>query len=180
LLAVALLSLPLVWALQFTGGAQPQWGARYILPSGFVLVTLGAASLTLMERWARRAVVGLAVVVTCFGLAWLSVRSHDVARAETALARRPEPVLVSRIAHLAREGGAYMERHRWLTAVTDADEADAARVVREAGLDRFGLVELDSDAAVHQIQGFDRKGTTQMPFLPGVTLRVTTYERSGG
>jgi hypothetical protein len=180
LLGVALLALPLVWALQFTGGAQPQWGARYILPSGFLLVTVGAVSLPLMERWARRAVVGLALAVTCFGLAWLSVRSHDVGRAEAALARRPEPVLVSRVAHLAREEAASARDQRWLTAVTSADEADAARVVGQAGVARFGLVELDADAVAHQIPGFDRKGTSRLQFLPGVTLRVTTYERSGG
>lgn len=179
-LAVALLALPLVWALQFTGGAAPQWGARYILPSGLLLTTLGAVSLPLMAAWARRAVVGLAVGVTCFGLAWLSVRSHDAARASQALSRRAEPVLVSRIAHMAREGGEYANRHRWLTAISDSDEAEAARVVTESGLTSFGLVELDAEARPHEIAGFTRAGTTRFPFLPGVTLRITTYATRSG
>ncbi len=178
LLAVGLLALPIVWALEYTGGAEPQWGARYILPSGLLLATVGAVSLPLLAAWARRAIVGLAIAITCFGLAWLSVRSHDAARAEAVLARRPEPVLVSRVAHLAREGGEVANRHRWLTAVTDADEADAVRVVQESGLGGFGLVELDADARSRQIPGFDRKGTARLEFLPGVLIRVTTYQRS--
>lgn len=178
LLVVSLLALPLVWAFQFTGGAEPQWGARYLLPSGLILLTVGAVSLPLMALWARRAVIGLAVAVTCFGLAWLSVRSHHVARAEATLARRPEPVLVSRVAHFVREGGAYTDRRRWLTAVSDADEREAARVVSQAGLPGFGLVEVDSDARPHDIPGFERQGTARVPFLPGVDLRITAYGRS--
>ena len=57
--AVALVSLPLVWAFQFPGGAPPQWGGRYILASGFLLGVLGVAALGLLAGWARVFVVGL-------------------------------------------------------------------------------------------------------------------------
>jgi hypothetical protein len=175
-IAVALLALVPTWALEFTGGAGPQWGGRYILTSGLLLATAGVTCLPLMAKWARTTAVALAVAVTVFGLSWMSVRTHDAARAEQALARRPEPLLVSRIAHLPREGGAYVNDRKWLTAVSDADETAAANVVTAAGYDRFGLVELDAAARPHDIPGFTRGATSTLDFLPGVTLRITDYK----
>src|SRR2546430_1267321 len=65
-------------------------------------------------------------------------------------------VLVSRIARLAGGGGAFYGDKRFLTAVTDADERAAARVVRKAGFDEFGLVTLapDHPTRADHVSGF--------------------------
>src|SRR5262249_23044829 len=52
-LGFGLLALPLVWAYQFTGGAVPQWAGRYILPSGLLLLAVGASALPVLATWAR-------------------------------------------------------------------------------------------------------------------------------
>jgi hypothetical protein len=176
---VALGSLPVVWLFQYLGGAAPQWGGRYILASGFLLTVLGVIELSRRPAIAPRVlVVGLAVAVTVFGLAWLSQRSHGVGSAERALGRRPEPVLVSTVAHLAREGGAYfgVEGDKpWLTAITTDDLDFAAQVVTDAGDHEFGLVSVEDRQADPTVPGFHAEGRSEIRFLPGVYLRVTTY-----
>ena len=178
-MAVALLSLPLVWAFQYTGGAGPQWGGRYLLVSGFLLGVVGITRLGELQPWAQRLVVGLAVGVTCLGLAWLSVRSHDVARTMEALTDRPEPVLVSRLGHFVRDGGWFADQRRWLTAESRAEQADAVRVVEAAGFDRFGLVELASQPEPAPIPGWARTGSETLRYFEGVEVRVTSFARTG-
>jgi hypothetical protein len=130
-------------------------------------------------RWSRVVLVAFALAVTGLGLAWLSIRSHDIARAEVALDRRPEPVLVSRVGHLAREGGWFYGRHRWLTALTDADQQRAAEVVTKAGYDSFGLVALDvKDYRPPAIAGFASAASDRLRLFSGIDLRVTTYTRA--
>jgi hypothetical protein len=175
-LAIALLALPVVWSFQYAGGASPQWAGRYILISGLLVGAVGVVVLPAVVRWAQVGAVALALVVTAFGLAWLSVRSHDVARASLALARRPEPVLVSRVGHLAREGGAVHDLRRWLTALNHNDEQRAAAIVRAAGYREFGLVQLEELAPrSHDIAGYRRVGVDRIRFFSGVDLVVTTY-----
>ena len=175
-LGVGLLALPLVWATQFQGGAAPQWGARYLLVSGLLLGVAGIVALDGFQPWARTAAIGLAVVVTAFGLVWTSIRTNDVARAAAALSRRPEPVLVSRIGHLAREGGAFYLEHRWLTAPTDEDQAFAVGVLERAGIDRFALVDLESNTVLPTPPGWRVVGRDEVDFLSGFVLSVTTYQ----
>jgi len=174
-LAFGLLPLPLVWAYQFTGGAVPQWAGRYILPSATLLLVVGACCLPALAAWARVGAMALAVAVTAFGLVWLSVRSHDVARASAALVRAPEPVLISRVAHLAREGGAFYDDRKWLTAVTQADLDQAVEVVEEAGFHRFGVVSLDARPGPARLGDFHRVGSRRLRFFSDVDLRITTY-----
>ena len=174
-LGIALGALPVVWGFQFTGGAGPQWGGRYILPSGLLLTVVGVSCLPLLARWARTAIVGLAAVVTCFGLVWLSARSHDVGRTAEALARRPEPVLVSRVGHLLREAGWYADGRQWLTAPGRADVEQAARVAADAGATSFALVDrfgIDPPA----LPGWTAVGTDRLRFISDVYLGVTTYQ----
>ncbi|HET7719804.1 MAG TPA: hypothetical protein VFK43_07555, partial [Acidimicrobiales bacterium] len=178
LLAIALLALPLVWAFQFTGGAGPQWGGRYILPSGLLLLVVGVTCLPLIAGWARTTIIVLAAGVTCFGLAWLSVRSHGVANAAEALARRPEPVLVSRNAHLVREGGWYAGEKRWLTAQGAADLAEALRVLDEAGVPSFDLVAYVDDPPPGEFPGWMPTSVFTVPYLIGDVFQVTTYVRT--
>lgn len=179
IVTIAVVALPVVWALQFTGGAGPQWGGRYILPSGFLLGVVGVTRLPLLAAWAQRALIALAALVTVFGVAWLSERSHDVSRAAQALTNRPEAVVVSRLAHLPREAGWYAADRRWLTAVTDAEEARAAQVVADAGLAGFVVVELDGNRPPRQFPGWAADPTSStLRYFSGVELRLTTYVRA--
>ena len=176
LLATGLAALPLVWATQFQGGAAAQWGGRYLLVSGLLFAVVGVVALEHLRPWARAAAVGFAVLVTAFGLAWTATRTHGVAREGAVLAGRPEPVLVSRIGHLARENGAFYRRHRWLTAPSDADQAFAVRVLERAGITRFGLVDLEGNGPHRPPPGWRTVGTDRVDFLSGFKLSVTTFQ----
>jgi hypothetical protein len=129
----------------------------------------------LLASWARAGFVALSLAVTGFGLAWLAVRSHDVGDAGRALARRPEPVLVSRVAHLAREEGAYYGDKRWLTAVTDDDERHAAQVLTDAGVRQFAVARLAGEPL--DLDGFTWRETGRIRLFSGIHLRLTTYTR---
>lgn len=179
LMAVAVVSLPLVWASQFQGGAVPQWGGRYLLVSGLLMATLALCHLDRLLPAARVAVLSLSALVTLFGLAWLSVRSHQMADAQRALVGLHEPVLVSTVAHLPREGGAFYLRQRWLTAVTDGDVAQAASVLVDAGVDRFALVGLAGEP-VPEVPGWRPGATRVVSLFDGIDLEVRSYAREAG
>lgn len=178
-LTVAVGATPIVLATQFRGGAGPQWAGRYLLPSGLLLAVVGWAVVERRARPVQVAFAGLATLVTVFGLAWLSVRSHDLDRAIAALEARPEPVLVSDVYFLAREGGATYGDKPWLTLspAPRGTAADAAGVVRAAGLDAFASVELESDDPL-TFPGFRSETPADLRLFEGVDLRVTTWRRS--
>jgi hypothetical protein len=177
---IALGSLPLVWLFDSLGGVAPQWAGRYILTTGTLLMAIGVAQLADLRQWVRRFFVAAAVAVTAFGLVWMSVRTHEMARAQDRLAARPEPVLVSGIAHLVREGGSHYLDHRWLTAQGHPDQQFAADVVQRAGYDEFGLVLLKPDHATPppSFEGWTATGTDTVPLFSGVPLEVITYRRA--
>src|SRR5581483_3940443 len=77
LAAIAFLAIPIVWAVQYSGGAAPQWGARYLLVSSALLAIAGATWLARSGGAASVGVVALALLVTLSGVAWLHERSHD-------------------------------------------------------------------------------------------------------
>ncbi len=151
------------------------YGEKIGLASGLLLTVVGVSCLPLLARWARTAMCGLAVAVTCFGLVWLSARSHDVGRTAEALSRRPEPVLVSRVGHLLREAGWYADGRRWLTAPARADVEQAARVAADSGATSFALVDrFGADPPV--LPGWTAVGTDRLRFISDVYLGVTTYQ----
>ncbi|MFP5377832.1 MAG: hypothetical protein ACLGIO_13775 [Acidimicrobiia bacterium] len=175
-LGVALGALPLVWATQFQGGAAPQWAGRYLLVSGLLLGVAGVAALPRLRPWAGRAFLALAAAVTAYGLVWTSIRTHDVAAAVGALSRRPEPVLVSTVGHLAREGGAFYGDRRWLTAPTEAEQAFAVEVLERAGVTRFAFVGLEGSGEREAPPGWRAAGSEVVPFIGRLDLVVTAYE----
>lgn len=176
---IAVGSLPLVWLFHSLGGVPPQWAGRYILTTGILLMAVGTAWLPSLTGWAQRLFIGLAVAVSVFGLAWMSVRTHQMASTQRTLAARSEPVLVSGIAHLVREGGSYSNEHRWLTAQGHDDQQYAADVVAKSGGDEFGLVQIRSDGMdTPTFDGWTAVGIEPVRFFDGVDLRVVTYRRS--
>lgn len=174
----ALVTIPLVWAFQWTGGAGAQWGGRYMLCSMLVLVTAGVTALPSLRKPLPGMLVGLSVAVTVFGLVWLSVRTHDVDRLFTTLNARTEPVLVADIGlqFVPREGGATYGDHRWLTSSDAATRTDASDVVRDAGFSEFALVGVEPTDPPPRIGDFQRAGTDTVPWFSGVTMAVTTYQ----
>ena len=178
-LAVALGAAPIVLATQFRGGAGPQWAGRYLLTSGLLLAVVGWSALaTSNRRPLAGAAAALAVATTAFGLLWLQVRSHDVERTIAALEARPEPVLVSDVFHLAREGGATFGDTRWLTLTDRRTDAPlAAEVLTEAGIDTFASVEPAARATGDRLDfpGFEPTDHSTIRLFDGVDLTVTSW-----
>lgn len=178
LVAIGLGALPLVLATQFRGGAPPQWSGRYLLVSGLLLAVAGWALLSERPWPVQAGFVLLAVAVTGFGLAWTSVRTSDVSRTMAALNSRPEPVVVSGVYHLAREGGASYGDKRWLTLSSSAGPSAAASVLTAAGVDRFASVELAGETPL-AYPGYERVNAGALRLFDGVDLRVSGWRRLG-
>ncbi len=178
---LALATLPFIWATQYTGGAGPQWGGRYVLLSGFVLVVVGALSLPSLHRLAQRTFVGLAVAVTLFGLIWMSQRTHDTSRAGRELAGGPEPVLVFErtLGFVPREFAAHPGAGRWLVAAEPGEQTRAAEITLDAGFHDFGFVTLDRSNAPATIDGFRREGDRVVYFIGNIPLYVVHYRSVG-
>lgn len=175
-LLMVLVPLPLVWGFQFTGGAVPQWGGRYMMPTALVAVAVGASQLSTVPSWARRSVVGLAAVVTAFGVLFVSFRTHEVARAAETMAARPEPALVSGLAFWIREAGDVSVGRHWLSAPHPEDRQRAADVLAQRGFDSFAYVDL-AEVGAPPLDGWQAAGSTDETWL-GIPFRITTYRRA--
>ncbi len=173
-LTIALAAVPVVLATQLRGGAGPQWAGRYLLVSGLLLAVLGWTALERRPRPVAAAFAALAVATTVFGLAWTSVRTHDVARTIAALEGRSEPVIVSSVTHLAREGGATYGDKRWLTLSSTAGPSAATAVLAQAGIEQFVAVAEVGDRPL-RFQGFTAAGPADLRLFEGVGLRVTRW-----
>jgi hypothetical protein len=180
-LAIAVGAIPIVLATQFRGGAAPQWAGRYLLTSGLLLAIVGWARLaTADHRRVAAATAALAVATTGTGVAWLAVRSHDVADTIAAIERRPEPVIVSGVYHLAREGGATYGDTRWLTLDPtrppgDAGAPAAAHVLEKAHVPAFASVD-EMSTPRRRFEGFHSTESSTIRLFDGVDLRVTHWE----
>ncbi|MGH9085167.1 MAG: hypothetical protein ACRDYW_06905 [Acidimicrobiales bacterium] len=142
---VALSALPVVWAFQYLGGAGPQWGGRYVLPSAVLLGTLALVGLE-QHPDVRRALVGLAAGVTALGLVWVAVRTRSVDDLFDDLRAANADVLIVRDAFLLREGGPVVLDEQWLTASGEDQFALATEVAERAGASSVAVVELGAPA----------------------------------
>jgi hypothetical protein len=178
---MAIVALPVVWVFQYSGGAGPQWGGRYTLLSGALLLV--AAAVVLEGR--RSAVVALCVVaalVTGYGLAWLSVRSTWAAHGIAQLVDRHDQAVISGEAHVLREGGAFYnpDRH-WLTVTSDSELGRAVDIVHDAGDTEFAYVVSDGVKIPATLGGYRRDGVQRIAFLrPDIHLKVATFRRVDG
>jgi hypothetical protein len=165
----ALLALPLVWLFQWQGQLVPQWGGRYLLLTGALLLVVAS-----LDWRAVAPAVALTVAVAGFGAAWHVDRTRDVAHAVRAVeAVPPDTVIVSGVAHLGREAGASYEHRRWLTAVDDLD--GAFDVARAMGATRLAVVTVQP--LRRPPAGYRPTGTRPVDFL-GVRLTETSLERA--
>ena len=174
----AVVVLPAVWLLQWRGQLLPQWGGRYVLLTGTLLTVVGAVAL---ERKTRTictvTLVGITVVTAGFSAAWHIQRTRGVARTAAAVERVPrDVVVVSRLAHLGREAGAYYGRNRWLNAAGDDGTVQAAGIAAQANVTRIDVVDLDEGQRPQDIAGWTQSGRRQVPYL-GFHFVVTSYTR---
>jgi hypothetical protein len=177
--AVALVALPVVWAFQFSGGAGPQWGGRYLLVTSTLLVIGAAVVLPAMPKVGRVALVALAALVTASGLAFLSQRSHTVADAMTAIQTHDGTVLVSRETHVLREGGAFYDTdERWLTATTARDLELASEIAADVNAPAMRVVSFDGRPIPNSIGAWQRSQRRRVEFVPGLFVNVVTYARA--
>jgi hypothetical protein len=175
---MAVAALPLVWAFQYSGGAGPQWGGRYTLLSGALLLV--AAGVVLEGR--RSALVAaclVAALVTGFGLTWLSVRSHGVADAMERIVDRHDQAVISGEAHVLREGGAFYDGSRhWLTATDERKLHEAVAILHNAGNTEFAYIVDNGVTPPQSIDGYRRVGVEHVAFLrPDLRIAVATYRQ---
>ena len=114
----AAISIPLIWILQWQGNHAAQWGGRYQLSSGALLVVVGTVAVfeQPVPVLYRRAMIGLSVVVGVLGLGWHIQRTNQVGRAFDVIAALPaDTTVVSTESNLLREGGSWYRDGRWLT-----------------------------------------------------------------
>jgi hypothetical protein len=177
---VACAALPIAWLSQYSGGADPQWGGRYVLVSGTLLAIAACVVLEGQVR-AMVAVLVLAGFVTAGGLVWLSVRSSTIAEGMATIVDRHDEVLISRQTHLLREGGAFYDsRRHWLTATTDSQLQDAVAIAKRSGARELAMIGGEDQASPRAIGGFTRGRTQLVSFIrPDVKVSVTTYHRLG-
>ncbi|GJM37456.1 MAG: hypothetical protein DHS20C19_08230 [Acidimicrobiales bacterium] len=173
--AIAVGSLPLVWAVQYTGGAGPQWGGRYILLTGTLLTVLATVVLrSERERIVLRRVAFAGAAVTLIGVAWTVQRTHGFADAVQALADRDEPVLVFHDPHLAREGGVLVLDEQWFAATGEEERAEAADALATIGVDEIGFVQHDRGDEPIVLPGWEVVAEDRVPLVSGLSLLVST------
>jgi hypothetical protein len=180
LVGTALIALPFVWMFQWRGQLFAQWGGRYVLLSG-VLLTIVASMAIDNPRGPCRGiavVTMLALAASAFGVAWHVRRTNAYASAVADIERiPPDVVIISRIAHLGREAGAFYGDHRWLTAVGPRDLVPAAVVAHRLGVDRIAVVLPPGDGGPDLTAvGYRRSGTGEVELL-GFQLPVVRFVR---
>jgi hypothetical protein len=175
----AVVTVPVVWVLQYSGNAKPQWGGRYVLLSGVLLATVAVVALR-RRREALVATIALSAMVTLAGTVWLGQRSHSIADGMEALVARHDQAVVSVEGHLLREGGAFYEPGRhWLTAPTVDDLPRAADIVRDAGDTELAVVAPGGVRLPRRLAGWQAAGEDALTIRPGEALRVVTYRAAG-
>jgi hypothetical protein len=139
----AIIAMPMVWLLQWQGQLLPQWGGRYLLLSGVLLLIVASLDVRQVAP-----AIALTVAVAGFGAAWHADRTTAFGRAVVAVNDVPrDTVVISTYAHLGREAGAVYGQRRWLTAYRRDDLAPALDVARRAGAARVAIVWLEGSVA---------------------------------
>lgn len=177
--AIAIAALPLVWLYQYRGGANPQWGGRYILCSGVLLAVLGVVALVARGKRALVPALVAALLVTGCGLAWLSIRSHSVADTARVLETTDDPVLTIGLPHLLREWGAFYRPERpLLTVERDSELPVALDILEGVGASGLTVVARVPAEAPRRLGPFVRTGSAPLGWTPGVDLVVARYHRA--
>jgi hypothetical protein len=176
-LVTAIVALPVVWLFQWQGQLVPQWGGRYVLLTGALLTVTGAVALE-AAGWRRPMVaflVGYAIAVSAYGVVWHAQRTRGVARAGAIIDREPkDEVIISGIAHLGRETGAFYGVHRWLNGPGRSGLQGAAAVAKQEGASKIAVVDLSDNVSPPPVDGYRFVDSRKVPFL-GFRLTMWRY-----
>lgn len=183
LAATGIGALPLVWLLSWQGNHVAQWGGRYLLVSGALLTVVATSVLTRRDAWrGPMAVVVAATVATAvLGAAWHAERTSTIADAVAAVESAPaEVVIVSDLAHLGREGGAWYGDHRSVRSEAEGDPRSAVQTALDAGAERIDLVVLvaagEADPDAPDLDGLELAGPPRrVDWILGQRLLIRGY-----
>jgi len=177
--AIAIVALPMVWLFQYGGGANPQWGGRYVLCSGVLLAVAGIVALGTRGRGALAPFAVAALLMTAAGVGWLSVRSHAVADAVESVVAGRTPVVTTGLPYFLREGGAFSgPRRRWLDAEVPREVPVAVDVLDRDGADQFTLVARFRRQAPAHLGPYERESVRSVEYLSDIRLTVARYRRA--
>ncbi len=177
---VALGTMPLVWVFGYTGGAGPQWGGRYLLLSGALLITAAPTLFTSTNArtlLTRVAVIGFAI--TMAGVTFAAMRTHSNADAMRALADRDEQVILFNGGHRAREAGALNLDEQWFVTATPETRAEAGELLLDAGFTRIAYVGGWLQDSPPEVPGWTVVDKEYVPLMGDLVLAVSVMEPSG-
>jgi hypothetical protein len=176
---MVVVSLPIVWWFQFSGGALPQWGGRYVLTTGLVLAAVGVGTSGLVDRWLQIALVALSIGVAVFGLSWMSYRTHEIARAAETIGAIDTPIVSAQGFWLREVGAVYEPDSRWLSIAGLDDVGVATDILEQAGVTSFDLLwvptQWGDDLPV--VEGWAPTGEEQVEDWFDIDFHLTRYER---
>lgn len=183
LVLLAVMSLPVVWSVQYTGGLAAQWGGRYLLLSGWILAvvacSMAESTAVPQVRVVVRGVAALGVLVAAVGISWSVQRTHVTAEAGRALDSLDAPIVVFWSSLDSRQAGAIATENHWLAAEDEADRTEAAGIIGRLDAPSFAYVDLEFIGDVPDFPGFVPTGEQAIPYLSGFSYRVTTFEPQG-
>ncbi len=175
---IALGALPLIFLTQYPAGAVPQWGGRYVLLTGFLLVTIACAELPRLHLAAFRGLLVAGVLVTASGVWFNAIRTtslvDDFELIETVA---DGSVVVWYDPVKAREAGPEIVEHRWLSTVGDAERPIVLSILASESIDRFVYVDR-IDAEVVDFEGFEAVSEVgEWELSPILQQRLTIFAR---
>lgn len=178
LLAFALAPLPLMWLVQFSEGALPQWGGRYVLLTGLVLVVVGVGELSLRRSKALLGLIAIGAAVTMSGLWWSSIRADDLAADFAAIeAVADGDIVVWYDPFKAREAGPAFLDQRWLSTQGDTARRDVELILSETDTERFLWIDRRRDEPA-TFEGYELiDGPERVNLSSVLNVEVMVFER---
>jgi hypothetical protein len=178
LAGIALGALPLIFLTQYPAGAVPQWGGRYMLLTGFLLVVVACAELPRVHLGAFRGLLLTGVLVTASGVWFNAVRTTSLVEDFAVIEAVADGDVVVWYDNVkAREAGPVIVDHRWLSTVGDAQRSTVLSILEAETVDRFVYVD-QIGADVVDFEGFGAVSEIgEWELSPILQLRLTIYER---
>lgn len=179
LVALAVGALPLVWMVQYSAGMAAQWGGRYLLLSGWLLIVLacGLHSAAVKQIVTATAAVGFAMAA--LGAVWTVQRTNVVGSSSRALALVETDVVVFNSSLDARQTGSISVNGQWLAADNSDELDEVLGVLEAASVDQFAYIDVDFGSDPIDVVGFIIVDDQRIDYLAGFQYRVTFFERIG-